>query len=179
MRDYVIFGLVFGLLPFIPKRPVVGVLAFAWLSLMNPHRLTYGAAYNFPFAAIVAVVTLVITQLLNLIFVGPLAHAGLALATALGSCLNAGLLYYLLHKRAIHQPQPGWGVFLGKLLVAVLLMATALWFAAGEPQRWVTASASVRVMWLLGVVSLGASVYFAALWLMGFRWRDFARHESR
>lgn len=59
MRDYVIFGLVFGLLPFIPKRPVIGVLAFAWLSLMNPHRLTYGAAYNFPFAAIVAVVTLV------------------------------------------------------------------------------------------------------------------------
>lgn len=31
---------------------------YTWLSLMNPHRLTYGAAYDFPFAAIIAAVTL-------------------------------------------------------------------------------------------------------------------------
>ena len=153
-----------------------GLLGLILVKVLAP---AFYARQNIRTPVKVAVVTLVITQLLNLVFVGPLAHAGLALATALGSCLNAGLLYYLLHKRAIHQPQPGWGVFLGKLLVAVLLMAAALWFAAGEPQRWVTASAPVRVMWLLGVVALGASVYFAALWLMGFRWRDFARHESR
>ena len=59
MRDYLIFAIVFGLLPFIFKRPVIGVLAFTWLSLMNPHRLTYGAAFDFPFAALVAGVTLI------------------------------------------------------------------------------------------------------------------------
>jgi putative inorganic carbon (HCO3(-)) transporter len=59
MRDLLIFGLVFGGLPFIFKRPSVGVLMFIRLSLMNPHRLTYGAAYDFPFAAVVAAVTLV------------------------------------------------------------------------------------------------------------------------
>ncbi len=58
MRDYLVFAIVFGLLPFILKRPVLGVLVFTWISLMNPHRLTYGAAYNFPFAAIVAAATL-------------------------------------------------------------------------------------------------------------------------
>lgn len=57
MRDYVIFGMFFGMLPFIFKRPAIGLLAYALFSLMNPHRLTYGAAYNFPFAAIIAVVT--------------------------------------------------------------------------------------------------------------------------
>jgi probable O-glycosylation ligase (exosortase A-associated) len=58
VRDAFVFVVVLGSLPFILKRPAWGVMMFAWLSLMNPHRLTYGAAYDFPFAAIVAVVTL-------------------------------------------------------------------------------------------------------------------------
>lgn len=59
MRDLLMFVLVFGSIPFIFKRPVLGVLVFTWLSLMNPHRLTYGAAFDFPFAALIAVVTLI------------------------------------------------------------------------------------------------------------------------
>jgi putative inorganic carbon (HCO3(-)) transporter len=59
MRDAVVFAVIFGLLPFIFKRPAIGVMLFTWVSLMNPHRLTYGAAYNFPFAMIVGLVTLV------------------------------------------------------------------------------------------------------------------------
>ena len=58
MRDYIIFAIVFGLLPFALFRPIIGVLLFTWISLMNPHRLTYGAAYDFPFAAVIAVITL-------------------------------------------------------------------------------------------------------------------------
>jgi putative peptidoglycan lipid II flippase len=127
----------------------------------------------------IAVVTLVITQLMNFAFIGPFKHAGLALATGLGSCLNAGLLYYLLNKRGIHKPQPGWAMFLVKLLLAVAAMAVALWFAADTPQRWIGASALVRFAWLAGAVSLGAAVYFATLWLLGFRVRDFARFEAR
>jgi putative inorganic carbon (HCO3(-)) transporter len=38
---------------------VIGALLFTWVSLMNPHRLTYGFAYTFPFAAIMAGVTMV------------------------------------------------------------------------------------------------------------------------
>ena len=53
MRDLVVFLIIFGSIPFIFKRPAMGVLVFTWLSLMNPHRLTYGAAYDFPFAALI------------------------------------------------------------------------------------------------------------------------------
>jgi probable O-glycosylation ligase (exosortase A-associated) len=59
MRDALVFAIIFGLLPFGFKRPVIGVYLFTWVSLMNPHRLTYGAAYSFPFAAIIVVVTLI------------------------------------------------------------------------------------------------------------------------
>lgn len=59
MRDILVFVLVMATLPYILKRPAAGVMVYVALSLMNPHRLTYGFAYNFPFAAIVAGVTLV------------------------------------------------------------------------------------------------------------------------
>jgi len=58
MRDIALFCIIFGLLPFVLKNPFAGVMLFTWVSLMNPHRLTYGAAYNFPFAAVIVVFTL-------------------------------------------------------------------------------------------------------------------------
>lgn len=59
MRDIVISLIVFGSLPLTFKRPYIGVLMWVWISVMNPHRLSYGFAYSFPFAAIIAAVTLV------------------------------------------------------------------------------------------------------------------------
>lgn len=59
MRDIVVTAVIFGTLPFILWRPYIGVLVWTWISLMNPHRLTWGFAYDFPFAYIVAIVTLV------------------------------------------------------------------------------------------------------------------------
>jgi putative inorganic carbon (hco3(-)) transporter len=58
LRDPFIFAIVFASIPFILKRPHVGVLMWVWLSVMNPHRLTWSWAYNFNFAAIIAAVTL-------------------------------------------------------------------------------------------------------------------------
>lgn len=41
------------------KRPYIGVLLWSWLSYMNPHRLTYGFAFNMPYAQVTAIVLLV------------------------------------------------------------------------------------------------------------------------
>ncbi|MCS0590990.1 putative O-glycosylation ligase, exosortase A system-associated [Massilia norwichensis] len=59
MRDVLIALVICGLMLQIPKRPAVGVMTFAWLSLMNPHRLTYGFAFSFPWVAAVGGLTLV------------------------------------------------------------------------------------------------------------------------
>lgn len=45
-------------LPYVLMKPHIGVFAFHWLSLMNPHRLTWGFTYGFGFAQIVALTTL-------------------------------------------------------------------------------------------------------------------------
>ena len=61
MRDLILLAGMLLSIPFIFKRPVVGVLVYAVFSLMNPHRLTYGFAGSFPFVMIVALVTLAAT----------------------------------------------------------------------------------------------------------------------
>jgi probable O-glycosylation ligase (exosortase A-associated) len=58
MRDYAITAFIFAALPFVLRRPWIGVLLFAWLSLMTPHRFAWGFAYNLPFALIVALATI-------------------------------------------------------------------------------------------------------------------------
>ena len=58
MRDYILIAIVLGSLPFILRRPFIGILLWCIFSYMNPHRFTYGFAYEFPFAAIIAGATI-------------------------------------------------------------------------------------------------------------------------
>jgi putative peptidoglycan lipid II flippase len=126
----------------------------------------------------VAIFTLVATQMMNLAFIIPLGHAGLALAIGLGACLNAGLLLHLLKKHGIYQPQPGWVGYFLRVLLAVSLMAAMLFYAMGESQWWLAAGFLDRVIRLSLLVGGGIVLYFAALGLMGFRPRQFARRAA-
>jgi len=122
-----------------------------------------------------AVVTLGVTQLMNLTFIWWLKHAGLALAIGLGACFNAALLLRGLRRREIYVPLSGWSVFFGKLAVAVCAMFAVVWIVAGPDAVWLTMDAAERALRLALVVAAGGTSYFAALWILGFRLRDFAR----
>lgn len=58
MRDLLVTLLAFGSIPFTVIKPHVGILVWSWLSYMNPHQLAWGFARSFPFAQVIAVVTL-------------------------------------------------------------------------------------------------------------------------
>lgn len=58
MRDILLFCLFFLVLGKAFREPIYGVLLWMWVSFMNPHRLTWGIAYGFPFAAITALVAI-------------------------------------------------------------------------------------------------------------------------
>jgi putative inorganic carbon (HCO3(-)) transporter len=59
MRDLLILAIVAGVLPYVMRHTWVGVMLWTWLSIMNPHKLAYGFAYDAPFAAVAAGATLV------------------------------------------------------------------------------------------------------------------------
>ncbi|MGK2953703.1 MAG: murein biosynthesis integral membrane protein MurJ, partial [Thiobacillus sp.] len=126
----------------------------------------------------VAIFTLVATQVMNLAFIIPLGHAGLALSIGLAACLNAGLLLHLLKKQGIYQPQPGWTGYFLRLSLAVTLMAAMLFYAMGEAQWWLAAGFFDRIVRLSLLVGGGIALYFAALGLMGFRPLQFARRGT-
>ena len=58
MRDFIVSGIVFCLLPYILRNPVIGAYTWAWLSMMSPHRAVFGFARGIPFAQIVAICTM-------------------------------------------------------------------------------------------------------------------------
>ena len=153
----------------------VGLLGLILVKVLAPG---FYARQNMRTPVKIAIATLCVTQLLNLLLVGWLKHAGLALSIGLAACLNAGLLYRGLRSHGIYTPQPGWPKFYAKLLAAMTTMGTALWFAVGDTADWLHGTLSERLLRLAVVVSIGAAVYFATLWVTGFRLQDFKRRAA-
>ncbi len=123
----------------------------------------------------IAFLTVVITQTLAVILMWPLGHAGLTLATSLGACVNAGLLFWFLRRNGVFVPRPGWLSFLCRLLVALGVLAALLYALAGPAQWWLDAGLAARAGRLCAIVAAGALAYFGALFLLGFRLADFNR----
>lgn len=126
----------------------------------------------------IGIATLAATQLMNLAFVLPLKHAGLALATGLGASLNALALYVVLRRRAIYRPVPGWGGYLARLAAAGTVMAIVLYVAMGGAQWWMDARLAERIGRLAALIVGGASAYFGTLWLCGLRLAEFSKRTK-
>lgn len=148
----------------------LGLMGFVYIKVLAPG---FYARQNTRTPVRIAVIAMSANMVLNLILVFPLAHAGLALATALSAFLNAGLLYLALRREGAYHPRPGWGKFAARVFLANLLMASLLFLLKGDPSAWISAQAPTRVLWLLGLISAGALGYFGALFLFGMRARDF------
>jgi len=154
----------------------VGLLGLILVKVLAPG---FYARQNVRTPVKIALLSLFVTQILNLSLIGWLQHAGLALSIGLAACLNAALLYRGLRQHDIYTPQPGWPTFYAKLAVAMLVMGVALWFTVGDAASWLRWGLMERLLRLLLVVGLGATVYFATLWITGFRLRDFKRRAAQ
>ncbi|WFW58934.1 murein biosynthesis integral membrane protein MurJ [Citrobacter freundii] len=126
----------------------------------------------------IAIVTLIMTQVMNLAFIGPLKHAGLSLSIGLAACLNASLLYWQLRKQKIFTPQPGWAWFLARLVISVLVMSAALVGMLYIMPEWSQGTMLWRLLRLMAVVLVGITAYFAALAVLGFKVKEFVRRTA-
>ena len=124
----------------------------------------------------IAIGVLIATQLMNMVFVPWIAHAGLALSIGLGACLNAAFLFLGLRRRGIYQAKAGWGLFMARLAGALFLLAGSTMWVAGHFD-WIAMQAHplLRMGALFLVMAVGGVVYFGALLLTGFRFSDFKR----
>ena len=123
---------------------------------------------------LIAIASLVLTQLLNIALVPWLRHAGLALSIGLGALINAGLLLAGLLRRGSYRPAPGWPMFALQVLAATALLAVFLtWAAHGFPwiawraEPWKRAGAQALAL------AVGGVLYFGALLAAGLKLRQF------
>jgi putative peptidoglycan lipid II flippase len=152
----------------------VGLLGIILVKILAPG---FYARQNMRTPVKIAFVTVLVAQTFAVILMVPLGHAGLTLATSLGACLNAALLFRFLRKQGIYTPRPGWPGFLWKLAIALCVLGGLLALIAGPPSFWLAAGLWVKVGRMAAVIAAGMLAYFGALWLMGFRLADFSRRE--
>ena len=124
----------------------------------------------------VAIRAMLSNMVMNVLFVVPLvllkvpgAHAGLALATALASYINAGLLYRHLRRDEVYHPHAGWIRLLLQILFAVTVMVALLLWGAPAADNWSAMSAAQRATSLGIWVAAGVVAYLSTLRLTGLR----------
>ncbi len=124
----------------------------------------------------IAIVVLVLTQLLNMVFVPYLQHAGLALAIGVGALINALWLLVGLIRRGSYRPAPGWAVFALQVVAASALLAVFLLWAANAVSWTDLKTAYVqRIGLLAAVLSASGAIYFVAIWVFGLKLRQLMR----
>ncbi|WP_438467660.1 murein biosynthesis integral membrane protein MurJ [Marinomonas sp. PE14-40] len=117
----------------------------------------------------IGIIAMVANMAFNLILVGPFGHVGLAMATTLSAALNAFLLWHGLRKRSLHQFNSDWIKPCFAILLGVSCLAGLLLWHNALAVDWTQLPDLERVWRIALVVIVGVLVYFAGLFLGGFR----------
>jgi len=152
----------------------VGLLGLILVKILAPG---FYARQNLKTPVRIAFFTVFVTQALALMLMWRLGHAGLTLATSVGATINALLLFWFLRRAGYYVPHAGWFMFVCKLVVALGALAGLLFWMAGPATFWLEAGLWAKVGRLAGIILAAAFVYFASLYLLGFRLADFNRRN--
>ena len=146
----------------------VGLLAFMLIKVLAPG---YFSRQDTKTPVKIAVKAMVANMVFNLMLIVPLAHAGLALATALSAFMNAGWLLHGLIKQGVFKWQSGWARWSMQLGLANLLMALFVLYLAPAASEWLVQDLWWRIEWMALLVGGAVAVYLVTLVLTGVRIR--------
>jgi len=150
-----------------------GVPAFMMVKVLAPG---FYAQQDIRTPVKVGAYCMLLNTILCAIFIWPLAHAGLTLASALAGYANAGTLFMLLWKRGTYRPSPGWKKFFWQLSVANTALAVYLLCSVGDITVWMERAMGGRFLHLLTHVFFAFIVYVLCLGVTGVRFTQFRGH---
>ncbi len=94
-------------------------------------------------------------------------HMALALASSGSALVNAGMLYFYLHKRNIYRFGAHWKKLAFQYAIANITMIVALWYGLswyqGDISQW------LRIAEVAGLCVIGVVAYVIGLLITGFR----------
>ncbi|MFA6302065.1 MAG: murein biosynthesis integral membrane protein MurJ [Legionella sp.] len=117
----------------------------------------------------IGAISMVVNTILCSIFIWFFAHAGLTLASAIAGYVNCSLLLFLLIKRKIFQPSPGWGKYLVQLFCANLVIGIYMKLMVGTVGYWLSFAPVARLGLLMAHVLAVVVLYIIVLGITGLR----------
>ena len=153
----------------------VGLMGLVGVKILAPG---YYARQDIRTPVKIAVAVLVLTQLMNAVFVPFIGHAGLALSISLGAMVNATWLFIGLKRSGAYVPEPGWRGFSLRVFGATALLGGLL-FVAERRIDWIglVNHQAQRIGWLVLCLGGAALLYFGALLASGLKLRQFMRRS--
>ena len=151
-----------------------GVLAFMLIKVFAPG---FYAIQDTKTPVRVGLMAVAANAILNVVFIGifklidwQAEHMALAIASSGSALVNAGMLYFYLHKRDIFRFGAHWKKLFMQFAVANIVMIAALWYGLtwydGNASQW------LRVVEVVGLCVLGVLAYTVGLLVTGFRPRQ-------
>ncbi|MBU3845599.1 MAG: murein biosynthesis integral membrane protein MurJ, partial [Candidatus Acinetobacter avistercoris] len=152
----------------------MGVLAFMLIKVFAPG---FYAIQDTKTPVRVGLMAVAANAILNVIFISIFKYIGweeqhmaLAISSSGSALVNAGMLYFYLHKRNIFRFGPHWKKLFIQFTVGNVVMIAALWYGLtwydGTLAPW------IRVLEVLGLCVLGVIAYALGLLISGFRPRQ-------
>ncbi|MBK4775345.1 murein biosynthesis integral membrane protein MurJ [Candidatus Pantoea edessiphila] len=122
----------------------------------------------------IAIITLIVTQLTNLLFFHSLKHVCLSLSISISGILNAYLLFHELIKKQIFRLEHGLMKFLFQIIISTLVMAIVLLMILKYVNKWEDALILDRILRLSIICTIGIAVYLFMLKVFGFKVKNFS-----
>ncbi|MDQ6994101.1 MAG: murein biosynthesis integral membrane protein MurJ [Mariprofundaceae bacterium] len=143
----------------------VGLIAFCWARVLS---IACYAEQDAKAPMRYAAISVLANIILALLLMKPLGYAGLALATALASFVNVGLLWRRIHRQ--HGGLFGIECIRGvsHTILGTLLMFLVL-YGFGQIWAFPDVGKLAQFVWLFLVIVLGAGTYFVSTYLLGGR----------
>ena len=148
-----------------------GVISFMLIKVFAPG---FYAQQDTKTPVRVGLMAVAANAILNVVFIGffklidwHAEHMALAMASSGSALVNAGMLYFYLHKRNIYRFGAHWKKLGLQYTVANITMIAALWYGLtwyqGDISQW------LRIVEVVGLCVIGVIAYVIGLFAMGFR----------
>ncbi|BAP58308.1 murein biosynthesis integral membrane protein MurJ [Candidatus Tachikawaea gelatinosa] len=121
----------------------------------------------------ISIITLIITQMMNIIFIKFFKHIGLALSIGLSANVNSILLFLKLIQTKRFYLINGWKIFLLRILIAIIIMIITLYGFLNFYPVWNTGTIFYRLLRLISICIIGGTSYILTLFMLGLKINDF------
>ena len=152
-----------------------GLISFMFIKVLAPG---YYARQDTRTPVKIGIKAMIANMVFNLMLAPFFGYVGLALATTLSATLNAFLLYRGLKHQGVYQLSTKTIMFILRLIVSSLLMATVVYNLSPSFDIWLALTLPAQIKQLFICISLGALSYFIAIILFGVRLNDFKVQKS-